>query len=65
MNFENLIVELHVIIISSMLAKFQENQRLIAMFLIKCSNFMFCGLKLCIKNKFINLIVNTFDLNEI
>ena len=30
-NFENLIVRLHICIISFLLAKFQENQRLIAM----------------------------------
>ena len=38
-NFENLIVGLHVFIILSMFAKFQENQKSISMSLIKCLNF--------------------------
>ena len=40
-NFENLNVELHVLIISSMFAKFQEDQRLIVMLSIKCLNLKF------------------------
>ena len=35
-NLENLIVGLHVLIISFMLAKFQENKKLIAMLSDKC-----------------------------
>ena len=57
-NLENLIIILHVFIISSMLVKFQVNQRSIALSSIKCLNFKFFGLNLCIKNKFINRIVN-------
>ena len=57
-NFENLIVELYVLIISSMIAKFQENQRSIVILSIKYLNFKFFSLKLCIKNKFIDIIVN-------
>ena len=34
-NFENLTIRLHVFIISSMLTKFQENKKLIAMSSIK------------------------------
>ena len=41
-----------------MFAKFVENQRSMVISTIKCLNFMFCNLKLCIKNKFINRIVN-------
>ena len=40
-NFENLIVKLHVLIISLMLTKFQENQRSITMSSNKCYNFKF------------------------
>ena len=40
-NFENLTVELHVLIISSMIAKFQENQKSVAILSIKCLNFKF------------------------
>ena len=45
---------MHVLIISSMLAKFQENQRSTVMSSIKCLNFkFFCSIKLCTKNKYI------------
>ena len=57
-NFENLIVELYVLIISSMIANFQEDQRSIVILSIKYLNFKFFSLKLCIKNKFIDIIVN-------
>ena len=57
-NFEILIVELYVLIISSMIANFQEDQRLIVILSIKYLNFKFFSLKLCIKNKFIDIIVN-------
>ena len=40
-NFENLTVRLHVLIVSSMFEKFQEDQILIAMSSIKCLNFKF------------------------
>ena len=65
MNFENLTVGLHILIIFSI--KFQENQRSIAMSLIKSLHFrvflfffifFYFSLKLCIKNKFIDKIVN-------
>ena len=59
MNFENLTVMLHVLITSIILTKFQENQRSIAMPSNKCYNFLsFCNLKLYIKNKLIDQIVN-------
>ena len=40
-NFENLTVRLHVLIVPSMFEKFQEDQILIAMSSIKCLNFKF------------------------
>ena len=40
-NFENLTVGLYVLIISSIIVKFQKNQRSIVMLLIKCLNFNF------------------------
>ena len=40
-NFENLIVRLHVLITSLILTKFQENQRSIVMSSNKCYNFKF------------------------
>ena len=45
---------MHVLIIPSMLAKFQEDQRSTVMSSIKCLNFkFFCSIKLCTKNKYI------------
>ena len=40
-NFENLIVELHVLILSPVLVKIHEDQRTITMPLFKCFNFIF------------------------
>ena len=40
-NFENITAVLHVLIISLMLTKFQENQRLIAISSSKCYNIKF------------------------
>ena len=40
-NFENLTVGLHVLIIFLMLTKFQENQKLIAISSSKCYNIKF------------------------
>ena len=40
-NFENLTIRLHVLIISSMLTKFQKDQRSIVMPSIKYLNFKF------------------------
>ena len=58
MNFDNLVVRLHVFIIFFILAKFQKDQRLTAMSSIKRIISSLCGLKLCIKNKFVDKIVN-------
>ena len=40
-NFENITLGLHVLITFSTLAKFKENQKSIAMSLVKCLNFKF------------------------
>ena len=40
-NFENLTIGLHALVISFILAKFQEHQRSIAISSIKCLNFKF------------------------
>ena len=48
-NFENLTVGLHVLIISFIIAKFQENQRSIAISPNKCLNFKFLWSKIVCK----------------
>ena len=60
-NFENLTVKLHLLIISSMLVKFQEDKKLITILSTKYLNSSFWGLKLCIKSKIINQIVNNIQ----
>ena len=45
-----------------MLAKFQSDQRLITMLSINCLNSNFCNLKLCIKNEFMDRMVNYIQL---
>ena len=66
-NFKNLTVRLHDLITSLILTKFQGNQRLIATSLNKCYNFKLLYLKLYIKNKLIDQIVNNirFERNLI
>ena len=63
-NFENLTVRLHVLIIFFMHVKFQEDQRSIAISStnVKISNFYY--LKLYIKNKFIDRIVNNIQFEQ-
>ena len=58
MNFENLTVELHSYYIFHVCKIFKKNQRSIVMSSIKCLNFKFCDIKLCLKNKFISQIIN-------
>ena len=58
MNFENLTVRLHVLIISLILVKFQENQGLMSMSSKNVKTSSFYDLNLCIKNKFIDRKVN-------
>ena len=60
-DFEYLTVELHVLIISSMLVKFQENKKSITMLSIKYLNSSFWYLKLFIKSKIINQIINNIQ----
>ena len=57
-NFENLIIELHVHIISFILVKFKEYQKSKTMLSTKYLNSSFWGLQLCIKSKIINQTVN-------
>ena len=63
-NFENLTIELHVLIISSMLVKFQKDQKSITILSTKYLNSSFWGLKLCIKSKVINQIVNNIQFEQ-
>ena len=58
MNFDKSTIRLYFLIISSILVKFQEDKKLIAMSSIKCLNFKFLCLKSCIKNKFMDRKVN-------
>ena len=62
-NIEKLTIKLYVFIISTILAKFQEDQRSIAMSSIKYLNFKFLWSNLCLKNKFIDQIVNNIWFN--
>ena len=45
-----------------MLAKFQDDQRLITMSSINCLNSNFCSLKLYIKDEFMDRMVNYIQL---
>ena len=60
-NFENLTIRLHGLITSLMLTKFQRNQRSIATSSNKCYNFKLLYLKLYIKNKLIDQIINNIQ----
>ena len=60
-KFENLTIRLHVFIIFFMLAKFQNFKKIKDQLLCHQTNVKisgFCNIKLCIKNKFIDWIVN-------
>ena len=48
--FDKLTIRLHFLIISSILAKFSENQKLIIMLSTNCLNYNFLSLKFCINN---------------
>ena len=48
-NFENLTVRSHILIILFMFAKFRENQKSIVMLSIKCLNFKFMWFKIMYK----------------
>ena len=59
MNFDKSTVELHFFfLISSMFAKFPKDKKLIAMLLTNVKISSFCSSKLCVKNNFIDQIVN-------
>ena len=60
-NFENLTIRLHGLITSLMLTKFQENQRSITTSSNKYYNFKLLYLKLYIKNKLIDQIINNIQ----
>ena len=64
MNFKNLIIELHVLIISFILENFQKNQKSTAMSSKNIKSSSFCDLKLCIKNNFIDQIVNNNQFEQ-
>ena len=53
-----IIIRLHFLPISFIFIKFLENKKSIAMSLKNVYISNFCGLKLCIKKKFINKIIN-------
>ena len=63
-NFENPTVGLHVFIWSFIFAKFQVDQRSIVNSSIKYLNSSFCDIKLYIKNKFINRIINNIQFDQ-
>ena len=58
MNFDKFNIRLYFLIISSILVKFQENKKSIAMSSIKYLISSLYSLKLCMKNKFIDRMVN-------
>ena len=60
-NFDKSTVKLHYLHIFSMLAKFQDNQRLITMSSINFLNSSFCSLKLCIKDEVMDQMVNNIQ----
>ena len=61
-NFDKFIVRLHYFHIFFILAKFQNNYKSITISSINCLNLSFISLKLYIKNKFINQMVNNTRL---
>ena len=58
MNFNKSTVRLHYLHIFFILTKFQGDQRLIAMSSINCLDSSFSSLKQCIKDEFIDQMVN-------
>ena len=62
MNFDKSTIRLHYLHIFFMLIKFQGDQLLIVMSSINCLNSSFYSLKQCIKDKFIDQIVNYIRL---
>ena len=66
MNYDKFTIRLNFLIISSMFANFQENQISKAMSSKKKKNLnsYFCSFKLCIKNKFMDQIVNNIKFKR-
>ena len=58
MNFDKSTIRLHNLYIFVMITKFQGDQILIVMSSINCLNSSFCSLKKCIKDEFIDQMVN-------
>ena len=58
MNFDKFNIRLYFLIISSILVKFQENKKSITMSSIKYLISSLYSLKLCMKNKFVDQMVN-------
>ena len=65
MNFDKFNIRLYFLIISSILVKFQENKKSIAMSSIKYLISSLYSLKLCMKNKFIDRMVNIIRFEEL
>ena len=61
-NFDESIIRLYFLLTSFILAKFLKHQKSITMSSITCLNLNFCSLKLCMKNKFMDWIVNNIKL---
>ena len=64
MNFDKYTIRLHLLLIFSILTKFLENQITITILSIKCLNTSFCNLKLYIKYKLIDHIINNILLTQ-
>ena len=65
MNFDKFNIRLYFLIISSILVKFQENKKSIAMSSINYLISSLYSLKLCMKNKFIDRMVNIIRFEEL
>ena len=65
-NYDKFSIRLNFLIISSVFANLQENKISIAMSLKKKKNLnsCFCNFKLCIKNKFMDQIVNNIKFKR-
>ena len=64
MNFENLTVGLHFLIIFFILENFQKDQRSLLHHRTNVKISIFCDLNLCIKNNFIDRTVNNIQFKR-
>ena len=64
MNFENLTVGLHFLIIFFILEHFQKHQRSLLHHRTNVKISIFCDLNLCIKNNFIDRTVNNIQFKR-